>query len=279
MRLFYVLIGLLLIIASIAGILISVFGIAGVWQARQTATDYLVATFDVLDSTLAATSDALDIASTSMNQATLSVETLAETLQTTGKSVNDSLPLIDTLTQMSAEDLPKSITAAQKALAGAGESAEVIDSTLALLTSIPLLPVEPYDPEVPLSQALGEVSETLAPLAESFSSMEESLTDTKGNLSEIEGQLTAISTNVTTIQTSLAEADSVIAQYKESNQVLRDQIGRLKSGLAASMEMLAWGLTVVLAWLGLTQVGLLMQGFEMLGLEFRSRARKSTAAA
>jgi peptidoglycan hydrolase CwlO-like protein len=264
---FYKLIGILLVIAAVIGLVICIAGIVGAWQVRGVVSVNLGQTLDLLDSTLGATGDALVVADQSLGTAQQSVDALATTIQTTGKSISDTVPLIDSLTKLTTQDLPDTVIATQKALDGAKTSAQMIDTTLALITAIPLLPLEPYTPDVPLSKALGDVSASMDPLSQSFASMETSLNLTHDNLASISGQIDAIANNVTQIKTSLATAGDVIGQYKDVIDLLQKQIGVAKASLPQVMNIMAWLFTVVLVWLGLTQVGLLMQGFEMLGME------------
>jgi peptidoglycan hydrolase CwlO-like protein len=260
-------IGILLVIAAVSGLIICIAGIIGAWQVRGIVSTNLGQTFDLLDNTLGATGNALEVADQSLQTAQQSVDTLATTIQITGKSISDTVPLIDSLTQLTTQDLPDTVSATQTALEGAKTSAQMIDTTLTLLTAIPFLPLEPYTPEVSLSQALGDVSTSLDPLTESFTSMESSLTMTRDNMVSIGSQIDTIANNVSQINTSLGTAGDVIGQYKDVVDLLQKQVAAAKASLPRVMNMMAWLFTVVLVWLGLTQVGLLMQGFEMLGME------------
>lgn len=86
-------------------------------------------------------------------------------------------------------------------------------------------------------------------------------------MESISGQIDAIAKNVSQINTSLDTAGEVLDQYKGVVDLVQTQVGTVKTSLPQLMNIMAWMFTVVLAWLGLTQVGLLMQGFEMLGME------------
>jgi hypothetical protein len=168
---FYFTIGILLVIAALAGLVICVGGIYGVWQVRAVMVANLENTLGLLEDTIKATGNALNVAEDSLGAATSSVDALATTIRTTGKSVKDTLPMIESLTKLTSEDLPATIETTQKALTSAQSSARVIDSTLGLLTTIPLLPLEPYDPQVPLGDSLGSVAKSLEPLPKSLISM------------------------------------------------------------------------------------------------------------
>lgn len=263
---FYFIIGALLIIASLAGLIICVGGIYGAWQVRGLLVANLESTLNLLDNTMGATGDALIVASDSLGTATRSVDALAATIRTTGKSVNDTLPLIENLTKLTSEDLPGTIRTTQQALNSAQTSARVIDSTLRVVTAIPLLPLEPYDPQVPLSDSLGEVADSLDSLPDSLISMKASLESTQKNMGQIGGQFDSIAADVSEINASLTTAKDVISQYQTVVATLQQQLATTKASLPNYVDIMAWVFTVVLVWLGLTQVGLMMQGFEMIGM-------------
>lgn len=263
---FYFTIGILLVIAALAGLVICVGGIYGVWQIRAVMVENLENTLGLLEDTIKATGNALNVADDSLGAATSSVDALATTIRTTGRSVKDTLPMIEALTKLTSEDLPTTIETTQEALYSAQSSAQVIDSTLGLLSTIPLLPLPTYDPQVPLGESLGSVAKSLDPLPDSLIGMKTSLELAQGNLSEVGGQFDTIANNVSKINASLTESKNVIAQYQGVVSTLEQQIAQTKASLPALVDIGAWVFTIVLVWLGLTQVGLMMQGFEMIGM-------------
>jgi len=258
-------IGITVIIAAIAGLVICIGGIVGVWMAREPLATSLTNTFDLLGTTLKATSDGLTVADQSLSQAANSVTALENTIRTMGKAVRDSVPLVESLSILIGKDLPDAILATQSALTSAQSSAKSVDSTLTLLTAFPFLPIEPYAPEVPLTDALGEVSASLDPIPQTFVAMEDSLKTSQGNLKLLSAQVAVIANNVGELKTNLADAREVLAQYQAILATLGGQIDAALAILPRLMNLMAWLLTVIFVWLGLTQVGLLYQGLEMVG--------------
>lgn len=263
---FYSVVGILLILAALAGLVISVAGIVGVWRVQQAVNAGLGRTLDVLETTLDATDDGLEIADQSLDQATASLDSLSGVLQTTGKTVRDSIPLFNTFAHVATEDIPAAIERTQTALDSAQSSARFIDTTLRLVTSIPFLSLERYNPEVPLSDALGEASASLDPISTSLSDLQESVATSAENLATVAEQLDAMSASIEDIQTSLAGAKEVTRKYLQVVSTLNRQLGTARENLPVRVNAIAWFLTIALAWLALTQIGLLIQGLEMLGL-------------
>jgi hypothetical protein len=266
-------VGILLLIAAIAGLIISVAGIIGVWRIEAGMKAGLANTTGMLETTLQATADGLEIARQSLTQADSSLDTLAETVDTAGQSLGDTAPLIESLTQVTSNDLPETIRTTQGALVSAQASAETIDSTLRLITSIPLLPIQPYQPEVPLGQALQDVSASLDAIPESLASMEEALGNTADNLVTIEQQLDDIALGVAGVSASLAGAQDVLTQYTRVVATMQQQLATARAVLPRQLDAIAWFVTVLLVWLGMSQLGLLVQAFDLLGVDWLRRRR------
>lgn len=268
-------VGILLIAASVGGLAISITGIIGVWRVEKDMKAGLEDTLTLLDTNLQTTADGLRIAGRSLDQATGSLDTLGDAIQTTKKSVHDTIPLIDTVAQLTTRDLPTTISTTQQALTSAQSSARVVDSTLTILTSIPLLRVNRYQTQVPLGDALGDVSASLDPLPDSLSSMDESLANARGNLSTTEEQFDEIAVDIDDIGTSLTDAREVTTQYLQVVSGLQQQLASARNSLPGYIDAISWFVTVALVWLGLTQIGLMVQGLEMMGLDLLKK-RKST---
>lgn len=267
-RFFFSLIGISLILASIAGLIISVTGIIGVWRIEKALIKNTDTTLELLETTLQTTADGISIASNSLDQATQALDSVILTIETTGKSVQESIPLLSALSKVTVESIPETIVETQKALQSAQTSAKMIDTTLSILTSIPFLPVEPYSTQTPLSDALKDVSDSLAPISQSLSSMDQSLKRSQENLNTIEAKFGQIATSLQSIGTGLRQARNVTQQYLDVVSTLQQQLRDTRRRLPGDLGAVAWFITIALVWLGFTQIGLMMQGLEMMGLHF-----------
>lgn len=132
--------GILLIAASLAGMTISIFGIVGLWRLEADIKTSVNETLALLDTALQTTSDGLAVTSQSLDQADDSLISLVAPIQAAGKSVEETLPLINTLSTVTTHDLPQAISTSQQTIHSARVSASVIDSTMRVLAAIPLLP-------------------------------------------------------------------------------------------------------------------------------------------
>ena len=215
---------ILLIAVSLAGMTISIFGVIGLWRIETGLKTGLDETLALLDTALQTTSDGLALASQSLGQADDSLTSLVAAIQANGKSVEETLPLIDTLATVTTHDLPQTISTTQQAIHSARVSANVIDSTMRTLAAIPFLGITGTNNTVPLSASLADLSNSLDPISDSLASMEGSLSASRDNLSAIGASSAEIAQNIAAIRASLGQARQVITQYESVVATLQQQV-------------------------------------------------------
>jgi len=175
-------IGLLLIVAAIGGLIFSLYGLITVWRLRPVALKNATSSLDLVQASLDTTSQGLTVAGQSLDSTMASLGALESAVETTSRTFEDTVPIINTLTDLTSNELPKTIESAQTSLLAAQESAKIIDSVLRALVSIPFVNKDIYNPPVPLDQALGDVSKSLDGLPTSLKSIGSSMEATSDNL-------------------------------------------------------------------------------------------------
>lgn len=271
------LIGLIISITAFAGMIISATGIYGVWQIQEGIGMNLSETLGLLKTTFEISDQALVMASASLDTADANIAAVQTTLLNVAQTVNDSLPVVDSFVTLTATDLPGTIEATQTSLTSAQASARLIDTMLGALTSIPFFPGEPYDPDVPLAEALGEVASNLEALPGQLTEMSTALAANRENLTQLETDLIALSTTVGGIEANIADAKKIVLQYQVVIEDLIARIELMQNGLPTTLEYFAWSVTALLAWLGITQLGLLTQGLELIAENKRVKSAPPVA--
>lgn len=256
--------GAALVLAALFGLVLSLGGIVVVWRQKTPMTQAVLSDLRLAQSVLASTGDALDLADDSLRTAVSSVQQIETTLEVMATSLEDTSPLITSLSSLLRQDIPTTIQATQTSLVAAQASAEIIDEVLTAITSIPFLTITPYNPPVPLHVALGEVSTSLDELPPSLEDIDASLADTDKNLTSIQIELRNMVDSTNQIRSSLSDARAVVGDYQRAIQRLSNRVNKLVQHFPAWADRLALGLTVLLGWVALTQVGLLVQGLTML---------------
>jgi hypothetical protein len=170
--------------------------------------------------------------------------------------------MVETISGLLSGSLPSAIEATQTGINSLQNAAGTIESTLQLLTSIPLLPIERYAPEISFSDALDDVSASLDSLPQSMTDMENSLNTTQGNLIMIAAQVRIISRNISDLNDSLFEIKLIIGQYQDVITDAQGKLDSIQSNIATIILVTAWIFTIIFIWLGIAQFGLLTQGLE-----------------
>jgi methyl-accepting chemotaxis protein len=255
--------GVILIGTAIAGVLLSIVGLVTIWTINQDLTGTVSDAIDSIDGILVTTAQGLLVTEDSLNNAISNLDSLNYTLLSTGEAINSSTPLISTFSTVLTEELPNTLYATQDSLTTAQSSARLIESVLTSVTGIPFFPGEPYKPETPLYVTLGEVSESLDPLVDSMLSMKSGLRNTQTNLFIIDLELKAMTRQISLINTSLSDAKEVIIEFQVSVSELQEQFSLLKEKTITWINVLTWILTVGFVWLGFAQLGLVLQGYQL----------------
>ncbi len=259
------LIGVLLILAAIGGLVFSIAGLYFIWNAQATMTTGLQNTIDLLGQTLETTSQGLVVTQQSLQSSVDLIGNLQATVETTAEAIGSTNPMVDEIARLMKEDLPDTIRATQASLQTAQQSAATIDTVVRAMSGIPLIgPSIGYDPDVSLSEALGQVADSLEDLPDSFIGIQDNLKNTQSNLQTFEADLTVMADSVGQIQSSVAQYDQVIGGYQDSLDQILAQLDMLSANLPNIVRMLSIGLTAFLVWMAIAQLGLFTQGWELL---------------
>jgi len=265
--------GVLLIATAILGTAISIFGLFSTWQLRSSLENSLLGSLELAEQSLTTTEEGLTAAGDSLGATHDSFSGLEETVRATGHSLEDTVPLIDSLATLARVDLPNTITSTQTSLASAQESAEIIDRVLTSLTKVPLIgsQIFNYNPDVPLHESLGQVSESLKGLPVALLTMEKSLETARDNVVVIQADISMMASDLKSMQDGLNDTEQVIGEYRILVEDLQSRVSAARENIPLQLNRAAWLATLFLIWLGFSQVGFILQGADLL-----ARARRMT---
>ena len=256
------LIAVILVLTALGGIALSAAGIFVVQKARPLALAWgnqgLAAareTLQTLNDTITLTQDGLAVVSANLTEVNRALSTSADALA-------DAQPTLDEFKTLLDESIPETVDDTQTALYAAQKDAALIEQSLALLTAIPFMPGEAYQPDQPLSESLGQIAYTLGDIPESTQKISADLDVTKANLALLQVSLMSISLQLDDAQTTLGDAAQLLPRYRDLISRLDARLSDLEKRLPAWISFAATALTVIFVWAGLTQIGLLLQGLD-----------------
>jgi hypothetical protein len=268
--------GLLVMTAGILGLVLSLAGLVIVWVAKPTVTVYANTTIDTLNKSVITSQSLMETTGQALGATIDSVDALSTMLSTTATTVEDTQPVLDEIDTIMAVTLPSTLEATTDSLHTAQEAAQVMESTIQsleafrfLLSDMPMLgdlvgqTGEPYNPEKPLADSLGEMAANLEGLPDTFVEMSVNLSDTDDNLRSIQENLITMSDSVGLISSSLGEYQGKIIQSQSSLDDLTSILTNLQSNLPTILNGVAIVLTLFFVWLLAAQVVILSQGWEL----------------
>jgi hypothetical protein len=261
--------GVVLIIAGLAGLVFSIVGLVAVARIEPRVEARLTEQLTKVDQALAATNDGLATAQTLLSSTVSIAGAVQETTTYAGKTLQDGVYALELTSDLVGKQLPATIESTQEALTSIATGAKLVDDILAVLTSIPLLGMDRYSPETPLSQGFTEVARSLDDMPRALDKIELELSNTQGKLQHVGENLTTTTDQLGQITTGLQDAQSVIAQYQDIVTNLQGLSSSALQKLPGWLRTLRWGFSLVLIWFGIAQIALLAQGGELIG---RSRA-------
>jgi ABC-type transporter Mla subunit MlaD len=261
--------GIALICGGAGGLIFSIAGLVILGQVRQSIETAVTENLELVDDALAATAEGLALAETSLAQTTSTIEALADTAAGTGEAINGTIPTVNAVAEFLGEQLPATVRTTQGTLTSAAASAKLVDDVLGVITAIPFLRTAQYNPDVPLHQGLEEIAASLDEIPDSLATVQEGLVTASGDLQGLGDDLDIMASNIGQIATSVESAQSVLVQYQDVVGSLQDLVARVHDALPNWLLWLRWGLSLLLIWLGIAQIGLLTQGWELIG---RSRS-------
>lgn len=257
------LIGLVLIVIAAISLLISGWGLYQIWMLRQPVANAAVAGVDLFAETLNTTSDALKVTSESLQSASDTVTAVERTSLSVAQAMSTTRTTIGSFTSLTGKELPTSIDAARTALNSAQSSAVVVDNVLVTLSRIPLINIQ-YNPAVPLSVSLGDISKSLDNLPPTFSTIERNLNATGDGLDQVVTSLNELPKTTRQVQRNIADAQQVVTRYQSQVDALQKMVQPIKPSLPTALTAIALGLTFLVFWLGVLQLQMLLKGLEML---------------
>ena len=270
--------GISLIIAGVLGLVLSIGGLVILPRLERQVEKVVVEQLAVLDRALAATLDGLITAETSLAQAAQAVDSLEGIMVDVGLAINDTAPILDVAAELLGEQLPTTIQATQETLTSVATSAQLVDDILGVVSAIPLLGTDRYNPDVSLHQGFQDVSDGLDGIPELLLTAGEGLSTGTESLQDAEKGFAAMGQSISETMTSLESAQTVLQDYQTIVGDLQATLLSVSESLPGWLRTLRWGLSLVLIWLGIAQIGLITQGWELLGRRSASPVAVDTGA-
>jgi len=239
-----------------------------------------------LDNSLALTVDALSTVADTLlqTQSTLSsvndsMDTAAITTGTLSKTVADTVPLLDQVSFLVADQAPTNIEAVQAAVPNIAAVAGVVDDALTKLSSfeidqtipIPLNPIDinfdlgiDYEPAVPFDETMLKLGTSLDGLPEALRALDSQLAVSAANLETLSGNLEAAAGDIGAVNAEVAKFIPLLDQYLAMLDQVIGAIEQLSAQIVANLATVKMVATILPIALAVTQLAPLVVGWDLL---------------
>lgn len=256
--------GFLILGAGTLGLVISLASVFIGLPAIDAAEEALRNRLDDIDQALVAAAEGLNTADKSLAGATETMIAIETTIRSSGQAISDTLPILDRVGTLVGVDIPRALRSTQQTLASARETARVADAVLGAISRLGLLGANTYNPEVPLNQAIQQVSDSLDPLPASLGGVRDRLTVTGDNLRQIGANTGEVAERMAEINTGFDDARQIINRYQTLVTELRADLEALRAALPVWFGAVKVGVIVLSVWFALAQIALFAQGLALL---------------
>lgn len=257
------LLGFTLIGTGILGIVLSLAGLVAVAVAGSAAEAALLRELATLDRTLVITSEGLGVTEAALGDAQALIEGIGTTVGQATTAITTTQPALSSLEQLTGSSLPQTIGSTRQALDSAQQTARIVDGVLGTLA---IFGVD-YNPEVPLNVAIERVSTSLADVPAELEEVSRGIGTANEQVSAVADDLGDVAANLDALSLQIGEATGVIQDYQALAGDLRAELSAVKEAAPRWILGARIGMTLLLIWMGLAQIGLITQGAERLRRE------------
>ncbi len=247
----------LLIALGALGVTLCTLGVFSIWRAADSVTaaaeDALILVTDTLDDV----DYSLSVSSQTLEGVAVAMDGLYTITVDMGAALSTTKMTIDEMAVLTGGDLPRSIESSLVALEALEETAAVIDQ---FLYSLQLLGIGSYNPDMPMDQAVAEAALGLQPVPENLRTMAQGLELTGENLSSVRVGLGLMGDHMLGLQENVLDADTAVSSHRHTMQEVRSRVVLVRQNVRGPIRAVAWGATILLVWIGLSQLALVRWG-------------------
>jgi methyl-accepting chemotaxis protein len=261
------LIGWILIMTAIFGWLVSLAGTVALWAVKPVVSKSVTALVSTSLDTLNATSSMLQVIEDTLDGAGKNLALVSDITGQVANAVDSTTPLLNSLSGLVGTDLVNTVTKVQESLVGLQATAKVIDTTLALISRIPFVSNNPYNPEVPLDKSVSNISTGMADLPVNLKEFKTTLTTASASLTDMPSTIHRLAAEIDKINASVTSARDVVAKYQSTVDRMIAQMEAIQKALPVALTLIWLAMTMVFVWMACAQLGFYTQGVERLQRE------------
>jgi len=246
-------IGLLLLVLSVVFFLVSLGGLVGIWVYNQPLTERALTLVETTSQDLEGAAAAIELSRTELISAQAQIDLLQAILETLGVNASEDLNRLADIVGKVEDTLTPVLDRVAGSIGVLRDSLLSIKDTLERLNELPLINIQ-----VP---GIEEIEQGAAQLGNLQNQIEEGGGKVEQLSQTTKNTIDSLTTGFSKLETSIGILLETLDTYAEKIENTQAQLAYLDENLARWIDWISAALTVILVWLGISQVGLFILGW------------------
>ncbi|MGB5843049.1 MAG: hypothetical protein WBG94_01270 [Anaerolineales bacterium] len=246
-------IGLALLILSVIFFLVSLGGLIGIWVYNQPLTERAVTLIETTSQDLEGAAAAIELSKAELISARAQLDLLQAILETLGINAEEDLNRLADIVGRVEDTLSPVLDSVAGGISTLRESLLTIKDTLERINELPLVNIQ-----IP---GIDEIEQG----AEQLQNLQNQIEEGGGKIEQLsqttQDTVDSLSTGFAKLEESIASLLVTLDEYAEKIESTQEQLTYLETNLPTWIDMISVVLTILLVWLGISQVGLFILGW------------------
>ena len=246
-------IGLALLILSVIFFLVSLGGLIGIWVYNQPLTERAVTLIETTSQDLEGAAAAIELSKAELISARAQLDLLQAILETLGINAEEDLNRLADIVGRVEDTLSPVLDSVAGGISTLRESLLTIKDTLERINELPLVNIQ-----IP---GIDEIEQG----AEQLQNLQNQIEEGGGKIEQLsqttQDTVDSLSTGFAKLEESIASLLVTLDEYAEKIESTQEQLTYLETNLPTWIDMTSVVLTILLVWLGISQVGLFILGW------------------
>jgi len=245
--------GLALLVLSVVFFLVSLGGLIGIWVYNQPLTERVMTLVQTTSQDLEGAAAAIELSQAELISAQAQLDLLQAIMETLGINAEEDLNRLADIVSRVEDTLSPVLDSVSSGIGTLRDALLNIKDTLERINELPLVNIEiPGIEEV--EQGAGQLQDLQNQIEEGGGKIEQLSQTTQDTVD-------SLVTGFVRLETSMDSLMETLDEYAQKIDATQDQLTYLEQNLPRWIEYTSAVLTVILVWLGISQVGLFVLGW------------------
>ncbi|MFL7892968.1 MAG: hypothetical protein ACK2UM_02405 [Anaerolineales bacterium] len=246
-------IGIALLVLSVIFFLVSLGSLIGVWVYNQPLTERALSLVETTSQDLEGAATAIKLSRAELISAQAQIDLLQAILETLGLNAQEDLNRLADIVGKVENTLTPVLDSVAGAISTLRETLLDIRDTIERINELPLINIQ-----LPGIEGIEQGAEQLG-------NLQNQIEEGSGKIEQLsqttQDTVDSLTTGFAELEDSIGILLGTLDEYGQKIETTQEQLSYLDANLAKWIDWISVALTVILAWLGISQVGLFILGW------------------